>query len=287
MQGMQGMAPMMPPPEEDAEPEIREKVVQQALEFVSKPEVMPAEDEEEEERDKKMEQIKQYLDQNMGLNEDEMNAVLKRSGLDPTAGDSTTDSDQSSEEESDDEVTYEQQQNLDMRGAVPLPITLSIVALLLSVPDHAAWWRWIMGDPLPTVGQPLHHQLRQRGSGAASAISQPYGTPPLVVINQPQPAIRSSGWGTRRWLLTLFGVWFVVTWVRTNWHTTLLPYVRAATATVAAMMGLVRLDHCCCISRVNDELLHILSYSCAHCDNLTLVFMLFFAGSEGGVTPGL
>jgi hypothetical protein len=163
MQGMQGMAPMMPPPEEDEEPEIREKVVQQALEFVSKPEVMPAEDEEEEEREKKMEQITQYLDQNMGLNEDEMNAVLKRSGLDPTAGDSSTDSDASSEEESDEELTYEQQQNLDMRGAVPLPITLSIVALLLSVPDHAAWWRWIMGDPLPTVGQPLQHQLRQRG----------------------------------------------------------------------------------------------------------------------------
>lgn len=240
MQGMQGM-PMMPPEPEDEEPQIREKVVQQALEFVSKPEVMPAEDEADEERAKKMEQITQYLDQNMGLNEDEMNAVMKRSGLNPKAGDSTTDSDESSEEESDEELTYEQQQNLDMRGAVPLPITLSLVALLLSVPDHAAWWRWIQGDPLPTVGQSLQQQLRQRGLGAGgSAMNQPYGTPPVVVINSPQQGVRSSSWGARRWLLTLFGAWFVVTWVRANWATICLPYVRAAIATIATKMGLVR-----------------------------------------------
>ena len=262
MQGMQGM-PMMPPDPEDEEPEIREKQVQQALEFVSKPEVMPKEDEEEEERQKKMEQITQYLDKNMGLNEDEMNAVLKRSGLDPKAGDSTTDSDQSSSEESDEELDFEQQQNRDMRGAIPLPITLSIVALMLSVPDHNAWWRWVIGSPIPTVGQPLQQQLRP-GSGASAAHAM---TPPLVVINQPPvrtlfscgPAgnlvgltrvchclqLRSgiaakSSCGARRWMLTLIGAWFVITFVRTHWATAFQPYVRATVATLATMMGLVR-----------------------------------------------
>jgi hypothetical protein len=181
MQGMQGMQPMMPPPPEDDEPEIREKHVQQALEFVSKPEVAPDSDEEGEEREKKMEQITQYLNNNMGLNEDEMNAVLKRSGLDPKAGDSTTDSDESTDEESDEELDYDQQQNRDIRGAIPLPITLSLVALGLSVPNHAAWWKWIIGERVPNIGQPLQQQL----GGASSGASLQAMTPPLVVINQP------------------------------------------------------------------------------------------------------
>jgi hypothetical protein len=181
MQGMQGMQPMMPPPPEDEEPEIREKHVQQALEFVSKPEVAPESDEEGEEREKKMEQITQYLNNNMGLNEDEMNAVLKRSGLDPKAGDSTTDSDDSTDEESDEELDYDQQQNRDIRGAIPLPITLSLIALGLSVPNHAAWWKWIMGERVPDIGQPLQQQL----GGGSSAASLQAMTPPLVVINQP------------------------------------------------------------------------------------------------------
>jgi hypothetical protein len=181
MQGMQGMQPMMPPDPDDEEPEIREKQVQMALEFVSKPEVAPAEDDEGEEREKKMEQITQYLNNNMGLNEDEMNAVLKRSGLDPKAGDATTDSDASTDEEDDEELDYDQQQNREMRGAIPLPITLSAIALGLSVPNHAAWWKWIKGEPIPNIGQALQQQLR----GGASAAPFHATTPPLVVINQP------------------------------------------------------------------------------------------------------
>ena len=90
MQGMQGQQAMMPPPPpEEPEPEIREKEVQQALEFVQKDEVKMNGDEDEETREKKLAQIIQYLEKNMGLNEDELNAVMKRSGIDPNAGDSS------------------------------------------------------------------------------------------------------------------------------------------------------------------------------------------------------
>ena len=250
-QGMQGMQPMPPPPE-DEEPEIREKHVQQALEFVAKPEVSPGEDDDDEEREKKMEQIKQYLDKNMGLEEHEMNAVFKRSGLDPTAGDSTEDSSESEEDEDDEDLDYEAQQNHDMRGSIPAPIALSIAALLLSVPNHKAWWQWVMGTQPPAVGRPLQQQLG--GGGPAAAASGVYqaaaATPPIVVINQGQGAgaaaasaglaagRSSNAWGARRWIITAIGVWFVITWVRANFGTVFLPQYRNAVATAATAMGL-------------------------------------------------
>ena len=238
MQGQQGMQQMqMMPPEEEEEPEIREKQVQQALEFVEKPEVAPSEDDDDEAKEKKMEQIKEYLDKNMGLNEDEMNAVLKRSGLDPTAGDSSDDSSSESDEEDDEELDYEAQQNHDMRGSIPAPVALSLVALLVSAPNHRAWWQWVMGSQPAPVGTPLQQQLRP-GVHAAAAPPQ---TPPIVVVNQPPggaAAARAQPWGARRWIITLIGFWFVVTWIRTNWTTMFLPQLRTLVATVAESMGL-------------------------------------------------
>ena len=241
MQGMQGM--QMMPQQEEEEPEIRERLVQQALEFVSKPEVAPDEDDAEEEREKKMEQITQYLDKNMGLEEHEMNAVLKRSGLDPKAGDSTTDSSESEDEEDDEELDYEAQQNHDMRGSIPTPIALSIAALVLSAPNHRAWWQWVMGSQPPTIGRPLQQQLNGSGLGGFQGAS---ATPPIVVINQGNGAAgvlagqagQAAQWGARRWILTIIAFWFVITWVRTNFDSVFLPYFRNTISTAATAMGL-------------------------------------------------
>jgi hypothetical protein len=78
MQGMQGMGMGSSQPEPEPEPpppDIREQYVQHALAFVAQPEV----------KAESLENVKSYLTDNMGLNADELVAVLQRSDLDPKA----------------------------------------------------------------------------------------------------------------------------------------------------------------------------------------------------------
>ena len=39
-----------------------------------------------------------------------------------------------------------------MRGSIPAPVALSLVALLVSAPNHRAWWQWVMGSQPAPVG---------------------------------------------------------------------------------------------------------------------------------------
>ena len=232
MQGQQGMQQqmMMPPPEEEEVP-LREKEISQALEFVDKPEVKLTGEEDEEEREKKMTQITQYLEKNMGLTEDELNTVLKRSGIDPTAGDSDDDfktSSDSEEEEDEKELDYDEQQISDMRGSIPMPLLLSLIALFISVPNHRNLWDWIMGDPPKRLAGaiPLQQQLWGAGGFRTAGAGGPTSAPSVVVINQPPfgssgygGAVAAASWGRRfRWLLLLGALlaigrgWFIYKW---------------------------------------------------------------------------
>jgi|EP01047_Picozoa_sp_COSAG01_P036812 hypothetical protein len=251
MQGMQGMQQgqqMMPqPPPEDDEPEIREKEVQAALEFVDKPEVKLTGEENEEEKEKKLKQITQYLEKNLGLTEEELNTVLVRSGIDPHACDSSDDFTSSSEEEEEDAeeaMDYLAQQNHDMRGSVPMPLLLSAVALLVSAPNHRAWWDWVMGDPLPVVGRPLQQQLGYRGGVQRAPVP-----PAVVVINQPRGggvvgagglagAARRGRGRWRRLLLLLAIVVLGRAWLIRHWASSGRPLVRRLIAAAAGQLGL-------------------------------------------------
>ena len=85
----------------------------------------------------------------------------------------------------------------------------------------------------------LLRSLQQQLRPGVHAAATPPQTPPIVVVNQPPGgAARAQPWGARRWIITLIGFWFVVTWIRTNWTTMFLPQLRTLVATVAESMGL-------------------------------------------------
>ena len=270
MMGMSGMGMMgggqtKKEPEPEPEPvELREYQVQHALQFVRQPEVQ-AQD---------IEEVKAYLANRMGLNEDETVAVLQRSGLDPNAyvGMPPPEEDPdirelpATMEAADDELYMNRRSRLEGRAGsggtgsrlagqaaalAGLPATAAYSAVATMLGGALADQAGVGGKANMAQAQAAQHAAYSAthllSQQALQAEAAGLRVPPIVLLNQSGLPVGGGGggvargaspWSQRRLLLTAACIALAYFGVKAGWMAALRPALIDRLRRVAAFCGL-------------------------------------------------
>ena len=224
MMGMMGMVGMMgsgkrnTPPAEKPPDLKREEHIQLGTNFVNRIEV----------RRQPLAQIRAYLERQMGLSESESNEVLRRSGIDPTAGreerlggrDAYLASRESGARKSSRARSSDGDEQSGMGdpaqplqpGQIPVSLAYAAAAAALA-PPQSSWRSWLFGPSAEEATLKAYHSYQQQLLQQAYSSAGQYTPSTLVLQGADAGTVAMMGtgrWMSRRFMLVLMvGFWLL------------------------------------------------------------------------------
>ena len=216
MMGMMGSGQKTSPPAEKPPDLKREEHIQLGTNFVTRLEV----------RRQPLAQIRSYLERQMGLTESETNEVLRRSGIDPTAGQAEqisgreaylasrgkSERGQSSRAPPADAEQGDtaDETGLVQSGQVPASLAYAAAAAVLAPPQRT-WQSWLFGPSVEEATLKAYQSYQQQLLQQAYSATAQHA--PSTIVLQPGDAGAAAAMGTwtsrRLLLVAVVGLWLL------------------------------------------------------------------------------